>query len=47
MELLLISLSILITSSVLIFLFCRSRKIPAFLFLWSLVAACGLAFGPP
>jgi len=38
---LLISLSILITSSVLIFLFCQSKKISAYLFLWSLVAACG------
>lgn len=42
MELLLTSLSLLITSSALILLFCRSRKIPAFLFLWSLVAACSL-----
>src|SRR5208283_1766982 len=38
---LLISLSILTTSSVLIFLFCQSRKISAHLFLWSLVTACG------
>ncbi|MBF0571020.1 MAG: hydrogenase [Candidatus Omnitrophica bacterium] len=41
MNLLLISLSILTISSLLIFLFCRSRKTSAYLFLWSLVAACG------
>ena len=41
MVFLLISLSILIISSLLILLFSRSRKISAYLFLWSLVAACG------
>jgi len=42
MGFLLISLSILTISSVLIFLFSRSKKISAYIFLWSLVAACGL-----
>ncbi len=41
MALLLISLSILIISSLLILLFCRSKEISACVFLWSLVAACG------
>ena len=38
---LLISLSVLTISSLLILLFCQSKRIPAYLFLWSLVAACG------
>jgi formate hydrogenlyase subunit 3/multisubunit Na+/H+ antiporter MnhD subunit len=42
---LLISLSILIISSALMLLFCRSGRISAYLFLWSLVASCTLGIG--
>ena len=42
MNLLLTSLFILTISSVLILLFSRSKQISSYMFLWSLVAACGL-----
>jgi len=41
---LLLSLSILTISSLLILLFSKFKKISAYLFLWSLVVACGLGF---
>ena len=41
MHFLLISISILIVSVLLILLFSQFRKLSAFLFLWSLIAACG------